>query len=59
MKDTTQNEDGVSVWAPSEHGEDFNATREDAIVRLMDRVEALETRLELGLGVSCSSASSV
>ena len=45
---------GVSVWAPSEIGAAgglaLEEAREDAIVRLMERVDILEGRLEMGLG---------
>jgi hypothetical protein len=44
---------GISLWgsSDSESTRDFNATREDVIVRLMDRVEQLEARLDAQLPV--------
>jgi hypothetical protein len=41
---------GISLWGSSD-SESFNAAREDVIVRLMDRVEQLEARLDAQLPV--------
>jgi hypothetical protein len=44
---------GISLWgsSDSESTRDFNAARDDVIVRLMDRVEQLEDRLDAQLPV--------
>jgi hypothetical protein len=41
---------GISLWGSSD-SESFNAAREDVIVRLIDRVEQLEARLDAQLPV--------
>jgi hypothetical protein len=49
---------GISLWgsSDSESTRDFNATREDVIVRLIDRVEQLEARLDAQLPVRALSS---
>jgi hypothetical protein len=44
---------GISLWgsSDSESTMDFNAAREDVIVRLMDRVEQMEARIDAQLSV--------
>lgn len=43
---------GISLWgSDSESTRDFNAARDDVIVRLIDRVEHLEARLDAQLPV--------
>ena len=39
---------GISLWgsSDSESTMDFNGAREDVIVRLMDRVEQMEARID-------------